>query len=111
MSLCKLQAGIVAIIAATLYLQMQHPSQHLPYNILDCNIWWWSRSNGMLYLWKLQAGIVAIIAATLYLRTHIHDHTIQDGTLIQGFLFFSLLVMLFNGIAEMTFSVQPPQPL
>ena len=59
---------------------------------------------------RVQAGIVAIIAATLYLRTHIHDHTIQDGQLIQGFLFFSLLVMLFNGIAEMTFSVCPQPP-
>ncbi|KAK9826285.1 hypothetical protein WJX74_005739 [Apatococcus lobatus] len=65
------------------------------------------KRNAFVYIFKTaQAGIVAIITATLYLRTHIHDHTLQDGTLIQGFLFFSLLVMLFNGIAEMTFSIE-----
>ena len=55
----------------------------------------------------MQVAVVAIIAATLYLRTHIHDHTLEDGTLLSGFLFYSVLVMMFNGITELALTVSP----
>ena len=46
-------------------------------------------------------GFVAIIVATLFLKTHIHRKTNEDAGLIAGFLFFTLIQLFFNGIAEM----------
>lgn len=53
----------------------------------------------------MQVGVIALVAATLYLRTHIHPVSPNDGQEIAGFLFFSTLVMLFNGIAELSLTV------
>ena len=58
----------------------------------------------------MQVAFVAIVAATVYLRTHIHDHTLQDGTLLSGFLFYTILVMMFNGITELALTVSPARP-
>ena len=46
-------------------------------------------------------ALVAIITATLFLRTHIHRQTYEDANLLAGFLFFTLVQLFFNGIAEM----------
>lgn len=59
----------------------------------------------------LQVVIVALVAATLFLRTHIHPVSPNDGQEIAGFCFFATLVMLFNGIAELSMSVSHPPPL
>ena len=53
----------------------------------------------------LQVVIVALVAATLFLRTHIHPISPNDGQEIAGYCFFATLVMLFNGIAELSMSV------
>lgn len=58
----------------------------------------------------MQVALVAIVAATVYLRTHIHDHTLEDGTLLSGFLFYTILVMMFNGITELALTVSPEEP-
>lgn len=55
----------------------------------------------------LQVAVMALVAATLYLRTHIHPISPNDGQEIAGFLFFSTLVMLFNGIAMLSITVNP----
>ena len=52
-------------------------------------------------------AFVALITAFIFFRTHIHDHTIEDAGLIAGLLFFSPLMSLFAGLAEMTFAVRP----
>lgn len=49
----------------------------------------------------LQMAFVAIITSTLFLRTHIHRQTYTDANLLAGFLFFTLIQLFFNGIAEM----------
>ncbi|KAL3150185.1 hypothetical protein ABBQ32_000044 [Trebouxia sp. C0010 RCD-2024] len=54
----------------------------------------------------LQVVIVALVAATLFLRTHIHPVSPNDGQEIAGFCFFATLVMLFNGIAELSMSCE-----
>lgn len=46
-------------------------------------------------------AFVAIITATLFLRTHIHRQTYTDANLLAGFLFYTLVQLFFNGIAEM----------
>ena len=53
----------------------------------------------------LQVVITSIVAATLFLRTHIHPVSPTDGQEIAGYIFFATLVMLFNGIAELSQSV------
>ena len=60
----------------------------------------------MLYKMKvIQVFVLGLIAATLFLRTHIHPISPNDGQEIEGFLFFSTLVMLFNGIADLSMTV------
>ncbi len=53
-----------------------------------------------IYVMKtVQVGIMGIITATLFLRTQVHPNNLNDGTKYAGVTFFSLLTMLFNGIA------------
>ena len=60
----------------------------------------------LFYVHSLQQVVVmALVAATLFLRTHIHPVSPNDGQEIAGFCFFATLVMLFNGIAELSMSV------
>ena len=54
---------------------------------------------------SFQIFVMGLIAATLFLRTHIHPISPNDGQEIAGFTFFGLLVILFNGIAEMSMAV------
>ena len=53
----------------------------------------------------LQAGIVAFIVGTVFLRTQLHPNSQSQAQSYAAMLFFSLLQMFFNGIAEMTFTV------
>ena len=53
----------------------------------------------------LQAGIVAFIVGTVFLRTQLHPNSQNEAQSYAAMLFFSLLQMFFNGIAEMTFTV------
>lgn len=53
----------------------------------------------------LQVVVTSLVAATLFLRTHIHPISPNDGQEIAGYCFFATLVMLFNGIAELSMSV------
>lgn len=55
----------------------------------------------------LQVVVTSLVAATLFLRTHIHPVSPNDGQEIAGYCFFATLVMLFNGIAELSMSVSP----
>ena len=54
----------------------------------------------------IQVAVMGLMAATLFLRTHIHPISPNDGQEIGGFLYFSTLMMLFNGIAELTLTVR-----
>lgn len=53
----------------------------------------------------IQVAVMGLISATLFLRTHIHPISPNDGQEIAGFLYFSTLIMLFNGVAELTLTV------
>ncbi|KAK9802906.1 hypothetical protein WJX73_004507 [Symbiochloris irregularis] len=62
--------------------------------------------NRFVYKFRtFQTAVLALISATLFFRTRLH-RTLDDAALYQGFTFFALLVMLFNGLSEMTFTVQ-----
>lgn len=58
----------------------------------------------------IQVAVLGLISATLFLRTHIHPISPNDGQEIAGFLYFSTLIMLFNGIAELTLTVCSNSP-
>ena len=47
------------------------------------------------------------MAATLFLRTNLHPNSILEGQGYFGFLFFALIVALFDGFAEETLTVRP----
>ena len=62
--------------------------------------------NAFVYEFRtFQTAVLATISATLFFRTRL-ERTLQDANLFFGFLFFALLVMLFNGLSEMTFTVR-----
>lgn len=51
---------------------------------------------------------MGIVTATLFLRTQVHPTSLNGGNKYAGITFFSLLIMLFNGIAGAT---PPPPPM
>ena len=66
------------------------------------------KRNLVLYKMKvIQVLVLGLVAATLFLRKHIHPISPNDGQEIAGFLFFSTLAMLFNGIADLSMTVCP----
>ena len=42
---------------------------------------------------------------TTFLRTEMHRNSVTDGGIYSGALFFSVVVIMFNGIAEMSMTV------
>lgn len=67
--------------------------------------------NAFIYEFRtFQTAVLALISSTLFFRVHLH-RTNEEANLYQGFLFFALLVMLFNGLSEMTFTVRLPPVL
>ena len=65
----------------------------------------------MIYKAKsMQILILGTLAATLFLRTHVHPVSPNDGQEIAGFTFFGLLVIMVNGIPEMSMAVCPSLP-
>ncbi|KAH7447520.1 hypothetical protein KP509_01G110200 [Ceratopteris richardii] len=64
------------------------------------------RRNSFLYIFKtVQISIVSLIAMTVFFRTKLHPDNITDGKLYLGALFFGLVNVMFNGLAEITLTV------
>eukprot|EP00250_Pteridium_aquilinum_P014948 c22298_g1_i1 orf=828-5267(+) len=64
------------------------------------------RRNSFLYIFKtVQISIVSLITMTVFFRTELHPGTIIDGNLYMGALFFGLVNVMFNGLAEISLSV------
>eukprot|EP00898_Chlorokybus_atmophyticus_P000914 jgi/Chlat1/1823/Chrsp138S00766 len=54
----------------------------------------------------MQLTVLALVTSTLFFRTRLSAHSIRDGSLYLGVLFYSTLVFLFNGFSEMALSMQ-----
>ena len=54
---------------------------------------------------SFQIFVMSLFAAMLFLRTHVHPVSPNDGHEIAGFTLFGLLLIVFNGIAEMSMAV------
>lgn len=59
------------------------------------------KRNSFIYVFKfIQLFFVACISMTVFFRTKMHHNTIDDGGLYVGALYFSMVMILFNGFTE-----------
>ncbi|TQE04343.1 hypothetical protein C1H46_010128 [Malus baccata] len=68
--------------------------------------WLLMKRNSFVYIFKTtQITIMSLIALTVFLRTEMSVGTVQDGGKFFGALFFSLINVMFNGMAELAMTV------
>ncbi|XP_059667475.1 pleiotropic drug resistance protein 2-like [Cornus florida] len=68
--------------------------------------WLLMKRNSFVYIFKTtQITIMSIIAMTMFLRTEMPYGNLQDGGKFYGALFFSLINVMFNGMAELAMTV------
>ncbi|KAM5559550.1 pleiotropic drug resistance protein 2 [Rosa sericea] len=68
--------------------------------------WLLMKRNSFVYVFKTtQITIMSVIAFTVFLRTQMPVGTVQDGGKFFGALFFSLINVMFNGMAELAMTV------
>ncbi|KAL8123018.1 pleiotropic drug resistance protein 1-like [Apium graveolens] len=61
------------------------------------------KRNAFVYLFRLfQLSAMAMIYMTVFLRTELDHDTIIDGGLYMGALFFAVMMIVLNGMAELT---------
>lgn len=48
---------------------------------------------------------MAIIAMTVFLRTNMHRDSMTNGRIYMGALFFGILMIMFNGLAEIGLTI------
>ncbi|PRQ25688.1 putative pleiotropic drug resistance protein PDR/CDR [Rosa chinensis] len=64
------------------------------------------KRNSFVYLFKLiQLSILSLITMTLFLRTEMHRDSVINGGIYAGALFFSLVAVMFNGMAELSMTI------
>lgn len=68
--------------------------------------WLLMKRNSFIYIFKTtQITIMSVVTMTMFLRTHMHHETIGDGAKYFGALFYSLVNVMFNGMAEISLTV------
>ncbi|KAI6689986.1 hypothetical protein NL676_026814, partial [Syzygium grande] len=64
------------------------------------------KRNSFVFIFKLvQLTIMALITMTLFLKTKMHKSSVTDGGIYTGALFFSVIMILFNGIPEISMTI------
>ncbi|KAI3419000.1 uncharacterized protein J3R85_013510 [Psidium guajava] len=64
------------------------------------------KRNSFVYIFKLfQLTIIALITMTLFLKTEMHKNSVNDGGIYTGALFFGVVMILFNGISEISMTI------
>ncbi|XP_061336750.1 pleiotropic drug resistance protein 1-like isoform X2 [Gastrolobium bilobum] len=64
------------------------------------------KRNSFVYIFKLcQLTVMALIALTLFLRTEMHRNNQDDAGVYAGALFFTLVTVMFNGMAEISMTI------
>ncbi|XP_054822130.1 ABC transporter G family member 32-like isoform X2 [Prosopis cineraria] len=59
------------------------------------------KRNSFIYVFKfVQLLLVALITMSVFFRTTTHHNTIDDGGIYLGALYFSMVIILFNGFTE-----------
>ncbi|XP_057415987.1 ABC transporter G family member 32 isoform X2 [Lotus japonicus] len=77
--------------------------------LLKINFQWQKllmKRNSFIYVFKfVQLFLVALITMSVFFRTTMHHNTIDDGGLYLGALYFSMVIILFNGFTEVSMLV------
>ncbi|KAJ1429097.1 P-loop containing nucleoside triphosphate hydrolase [Sesbania bispinosa] len=64
------------------------------------------KRNSFVYIFKIsQLTIMAILTMTLFLRTEMHRDSLDDGGVYLGALFFTVVMIMFNGMAEISMAI------
>lgn len=64
------------------------------------------KRNSFVYVFKMcQLILVAFITMTVFLRTEMHRDTVTDGGIYFGALFFTLIIIMFNGFSELAMTI------
>ncbi|XP_022777146.1 pleiotropic drug resistance protein 1-like [Durio zibethinus] len=64
------------------------------------------KRNSFVYIFKLvQIVLMAVIGSTVFLRTEMHKKTEIDGVIQMGAVFFSVFMIMFNGLVELGFTI------
>ncbi|KAH7846555.1 hypothetical protein Vadar_015347 [Vaccinium darrowii] len=64
------------------------------------------KRNSFVYIFKMtQLIIMSFIVMTVFLRTKMSKQTTEDGVIYMGALFFTLLLTMFNGMAELALTI------
>ncbi|KAK9229260.1 hypothetical protein WN944_022219 [Citrus x changshan-huyou] len=64
------------------------------------------KRNSFVYIFKLcQLTIMGLVAMTLFFRTKMHRDSITDGVIYTGALFFIVIMIMFNGMAEISMTI------
>nr|QVT92349.1 ABC transporter [Salvia miltiorrhiza] len=68
--------------------------------------WLLMKRNSLIYIFKtVQITVMSLIALTVFFRTEMPYGRLTDGGKYFGALFFSLLNLMFNGVAELALTV------
>lgn len=68
--------------------------------------WLLMKRNAFVYVFKtIQITIMSVITFTVFFRTKMPVGTVQDGQKFYGALFFTLINVMFNGLAELAMTV------
>ncbi|KAL9406998.1 hypothetical protein Peur_003970 [Populus x canadensis] len=64
------------------------------------------KRNSFVYIFKIfQLTMMAIISMTLFFRTKMPRDTVADGGIYTGALFFTAIMIMFNGMAELSMTI------
>ncbi|XP_052621681.1 pleiotropic drug resistance protein 1 [Lactuca sativa] len=64
------------------------------------------KRNSFVYIFKLfKLLVMSFIALTVFFRTEMHRHTTEDGGTYVGALFFGVVMIMFNGISEISMTI------
>ncbi|KAF8711623.1 hypothetical protein HU200_029077 [Digitaria exilis] len=64
------------------------------------------KRNSFVHIFKaVQLTLMAIIAMTVFLRTNMHRDSMENGRIYMGALFFGILMIMFNGLAEVGLTI------
>lgn len=68
--------------------------------------WLLSKRNSFLYIFKtFQLTFMSLVGMAMFFRTEMHVGSLEDGGKFFGSLFFGLLIIMFNGMAELALTV------
>lgn len=68
--------------------------------------WLLMKRSAFLYIFKtVQITIMSIIAMTVFIRSEMKPGTVEGGGKFYGALFFSLINVMFNGMAELAMTI------